>query len=265
MAYCATCPLLKSYGFNMIKIQEHWSADERREGEYDFSRVELVVKRAGELDLGVYLGLTMEQAPAWVWRKYPDCHFVYADGRRHNQPTQYTIPMDGKPGPCWDHPGRARCRDSLHRRAGADAGAAAQHLGLEYFPGDRLLAQQRRQAGLLLLPAHPGALSRVAAAAIRLAGCFERQLADQLCRMGRSRTAAPRGAPWRLSSTGAISWTMFICRVSWRSRQRRCASTTHTGGRSSAMPIRRGWGSGRGMGLGAGGRFLRHEQLSEVE
>ena len=98
-------PLIKAYGFNMIKIQEHWSADERREGEYDFSRVEQVVKRADELDLGVYLGLTMEQAPAWVWRKYPDCHFVYADGRRHNQPTQYTIPMDGKPGPCWDHPG----------------------------------------------------------------------------------------------------------------------------------------------------------------
>ena len=98
-------PLLKAYGFNMIKIQQHWSADERREGQYDFSRVETVVKRADELDLGVYLGLTMEQAPAWLWRKYPDCHFVYSDGRRHNQPTQYTIPMDGKPGPCWDHPG----------------------------------------------------------------------------------------------------------------------------------------------------------------
>ncbi len=98
-------PLLKSYGFNMIKIQEHWSADESREGEYDFSRVETLVRRADELDLGVYLGLTMEQAPAWVWRKFPDCCFVYSDGRRHNQPTQYTIPMDGKPGPCWDHPG----------------------------------------------------------------------------------------------------------------------------------------------------------------
>ena len=98
-------PLLKKYGFNMIKIQEHWSADERREGETDFSRVETVVKRAEELDLGVYLGLTMEQAPAWIWRKFPDCHFVTSDGRPHNQPAQYTIPMDGKPGPCWDHPG----------------------------------------------------------------------------------------------------------------------------------------------------------------
>ena len=98
-------PLLKRYGFNMIKIQEHWSADESREGEYDFSRVEQVVRRADELGLGVYLGLTMEQAPAWIWRKFPDCHFVYSDGRRHNQPAQYTIPVDAKPGPCWDHPG----------------------------------------------------------------------------------------------------------------------------------------------------------------
>lgn len=115
-------PLLKQYGFNMIKIQEHWSADERREGECDFSRVEQVLRRADELDLGVYLGLTMEQAPAWVWRKFPDCHFVYSDGRRHNQPTQYTIPMDGKPGPCWDHPGvreaAARFIGELARRLG---------------------------------------------------------------------------------------------------------------------------------------------------
>ena len=115
-------PLLKSYGFNMIKIQEHWSADESREGVYDFSRVERLVRRADELDLSVYLGLTMEQAPAWVWHKFPDCHFVYSDGRRHNQPTQYTIPMDGKPGPCWDHPGvreaAARFIAELARRIG---------------------------------------------------------------------------------------------------------------------------------------------------
>ena len=98
-------PLLKRYGFNMIKIQEHWAVDEPREGECDFSRIERLIQRADELDLGVYLGLTMEQAPPWVWQKFPDCHFVYADGRPHNQPAQYTIPVDGKPGPCWDHPG----------------------------------------------------------------------------------------------------------------------------------------------------------------
>ena len=104
-AVLADLPLLKRLGFNMIKIQEHWSTDEPEEGHYDFSRVDRLIARAGELDLGIYLGLTMEQAPMWLWRKYPDCHMLAADGRSHMTPTQYTIPMDGKPGPCWDHPG----------------------------------------------------------------------------------------------------------------------------------------------------------------
>ena len=121
-AVLADLPLLKRCGFNMIKVQQHWAADEQREGEIDLSRVERLIARAGQLGLGVYLGLTMEQAPAWIWRKFPDCHFVYADGRRHNQPAHYTIPMDGKPGPCWDHPGvraaAAHFIEQLARRLG---------------------------------------------------------------------------------------------------------------------------------------------------
>lgn len=104
-AVLADLPLLKRHGFNMIKIQEHWSTDEPAEGRFEFGRIDRLIARAGDLELGVYLGLTMEQAPAWLWRKYPDCHLVGADGRSHMQPTQYTIPMDGKPGPCWHHPG----------------------------------------------------------------------------------------------------------------------------------------------------------------
>jgi len=101
----ADLALLKKFGFNMIKIQEHWGVDEPREGEYDFSRIERVIARARQLGLGVYLGLTMEQAPAWMWKKFPDCRLVYASGLPHNDPTQYTLPADAKPGPCWDHPG----------------------------------------------------------------------------------------------------------------------------------------------------------------
>ena len=101
----ADLPILKKLGFNMIKIQEHWSIDETREGEIDLSRIERVIAKAGELSLGVYLGLTMEQAPAWLWKKYPDCRLVYASGLPHDYPAWYTLPADGKPGPCWDHPG----------------------------------------------------------------------------------------------------------------------------------------------------------------
>ena len=67
----ADLPVLARLGFNMIKIQESWAIDEPREGEYDFARIERLIARAGELGMGVYLGLTMEQAPAWLWREQP--------------------------------------------------------------------------------------------------------------------------------------------------------------------------------------------------
>jgi beta-galactosidase GanA len=118
----ADLPLLKRLGFNMIKLQESWAIDEPGEGVYDFTRIERIIARAGELQLGVYLGLTMEQAPAWMWQKFPDCRLVYANGLPHNDPTQYCLPTDGKPGPCWDHPGA---------RAAAERfiGALARRLG----------------------------------------------------------------------------------------------------------------------------------------
>lgn len=115
-------PVLKRLGFTMIKIQESWAIDEPREGVYDFARIERVIERARALDLGIYLGLTMEQAPAWLWATYPDAHLVYASGLPHNDPTQHCLPADGKPGPCWDHPGAreagARFVAALARRLG---------------------------------------------------------------------------------------------------------------------------------------------------
>ncbi len=100
----ADLPVLKRLGFNMVKIQESWPADERREGAIDLSRVEQVISDARQNGLRVYFGFTMEQAPAWLWRKYPDASMQYETGQPHNDPTQYLLPADGKPGPCWHHP-----------------------------------------------------------------------------------------------------------------------------------------------------------------
>lgn len=118
----ADLPVLARLGFNMIKIQESWAIDEPREGEYDFARIERLIARAGELGMGVYLGLTMEQAPAWLWRKHPDCRMVYASGQPLNDPTQFLLPADGKPGPCWDHPGARAAGERF-------VGALARQLG----------------------------------------------------------------------------------------------------------------------------------------
>jgi beta-galactosidase len=97
--------VLKALGFNMLKLQESWSYDERKEGNIDLNKVETLIEEAEKLGLYIYFGVTMEQAPAWFWKKYPDCGMVYSTGETHKDSTQYLLPGDGKPGPCWDHPG----------------------------------------------------------------------------------------------------------------------------------------------------------------
>lgn len=97
--------ILKRHGFNLIKLQEHWMLDEPAEGRYDFSRYEELIAHAATLDLGVYLGLTCEQAPHWLYLKHPDCRMVRRDGLPVVYEAATTLPADGKPGPCFDHPG----------------------------------------------------------------------------------------------------------------------------------------------------------------
>lgn len=96
--------ILKSKGFNLIKLQESWGADEQLEGQYDFSKYEELIAHAKELDMYVYLGLTMEQAPAWLFEKYPDSRMVSRSGLTIMHEAQAPVPADGKPGPCFDHP-----------------------------------------------------------------------------------------------------------------------------------------------------------------
>ncbi len=96
---------LKRHGFNLVKLQEHWAVDEPVEGKFDFSRYHELIEHAAKLDLGVYLGLTCEQAPMWLWEKHPGCRMVGKDGRPVAYQATSTLPADGKPGPCYDHDG----------------------------------------------------------------------------------------------------------------------------------------------------------------
>ena len=72
--------ILKKHGFNLVKLQEQWMIDEQEEGRPDFSRYEELITHAAALDMGVYLGLTCEQAPHWLYKKYPDCRMVGRNG-----------------------------------------------------------------------------------------------------------------------------------------------------------------------------------------
>ena len=96
---------LRKHGFNLIKIQTHWAIDEPLEGRYEFERYDTIIRHAKELGMYVYMGFTIEQAPAWLFKKYPDCRMVGRNGLPVKYETQYTLPSDGKPGPCFDHPG----------------------------------------------------------------------------------------------------------------------------------------------------------------
>ena len=73
--------VLKQQGFNLIKLQEHWMIDEPLEGQFDFSKYEELIEHAARFDLGIYLGLTCEQAPGWLYHKYPDCRMVGRNGQ----------------------------------------------------------------------------------------------------------------------------------------------------------------------------------------
>lgn len=97
--------ILRRNGFNLVKLQEHWMIDEPLEGQYDFSIYEELIYHAGKLEMGVYLGLTCEQAPGWLYEKHPACRMVGRDGHVIVYEAQTTLPADGKPGPCYDHPG----------------------------------------------------------------------------------------------------------------------------------------------------------------
>ncbi len=95
---------LKDHGFNLIKIQTHWAIDEPLEGKYDFSHYEEIIEYADKLGMVIYLGLTLENAPAWLYHEHPEVRMVGKRGIPIIYETPYTMPADGKPGPCFDNP-----------------------------------------------------------------------------------------------------------------------------------------------------------------
>ncbi|MBA4168483.1 MAG: beta-galactosidase [Chitinophagaceae bacterium] len=54
--------------------------------------------------MNIYLGLTLEQAPTWLFEKYPDVRMIGRNGVPVIYETAYTLPSDGKPGPCFYNP-----------------------------------------------------------------------------------------------------------------------------------------------------------------
>ena len=112
--------VMKTLGMNLANIQETWAWDNPRENEYDFSNLIAIVEEVRRLGLKASVTVTLEVAPKWVWDKYPDARLLNAYNEPYEDPTQYVMPADGKPGPCWDHEGVKREAETfLHKIAEA--------------------------------------------------------------------------------------------------------------------------------------------------
>jgi beta-galactosidase len=99
---------MKRLGMNHANIQLSWSWCNPDDGAYDFDDILRLLSACRDLDLMASITLTLEQMPKWVWDRYPSARLVNALGQSIEDPTQYIMPCDGKPGPCWDHEGVQR-------------------------------------------------------------------------------------------------------------------------------------------------------------
>ena len=86
---------IKRLGFNTVRTWVEWTANEPREGEYDFSNLELLAELAGEVGLKLFLQVYVDSAPDWVGDRWADARFVAQSGA--------VVPSQSAPGFCFDH------------------------------------------------------------------------------------------------------------------------------------------------------------------
>ncbi|MDI6849632.1 MAG: beta-galactosidase [Candidatus Saccharicenans sp.] len=88
---------IKKLGFNTVRCWIEWAYNEKEEGKYDFSSLQLLTDLAAEVGLKVICQVYIDSAPEWVGKKYPESAFVASnDLKVHSQ---------SSPGFCFDHPG----------------------------------------------------------------------------------------------------------------------------------------------------------------
>lgn len=92
----------REHEFNIVRIYPTWDYFNPAPGTYDFVEIDEVMTACDELDLRVLLGISVETAPYWLERQFPDARYVDARGRPHalaGSPAQIS---GGWPGLCLD-------------------------------------------------------------------------------------------------------------------------------------------------------------------
>lgn len=109
--------ILADKGFNLVKLQVQWQTCEPIEGVYNFKRHQELIEYAAKFELGVYIGFTFEQAPKWLYTRYPEARMERREGGLVTFEAQTAAPGDGKPGPCYHCQGAVNSENSFIREA----------------------------------------------------------------------------------------------------------------------------------------------------
>ena len=166
-----------------------WASAEPERGRYRFDALDQLLSLAEEDGLKVIVQIYTDAAPEWLGKRYPDSSFVSDQGAR--------IGSQASPGYCLDHAG---VRADMVAFIGGRVGGRRQAPGL--LRDRRLERAAPRQLGVvqhagrvLLLPAHAGALPRVAEGAIPDARGAQQRVVSNVHLVGRARGAAIRHHP----------------------------------------------------------------------
>jgi hypothetical protein len=182
---------IRDLGFNTVRTWVEWASVEPRPGEYDFDNLRLLFELAQEVGLRVFIQMYIDSAPDWVGQGAP-AHALRGAERRGD-------PVAGGAGLLHGQP-----RD---QRAGARAlhGDGAGRVGVPELPRlgpvERAVHHQLGahrldpERAVLLLPGDAGAVPRVAAPEVRLAGRAEPGVAPPVRELGRHRAAALQHDP----------------------------------------------------------------------
>ncbi len=85
----ADVEMMKSAGITVVRIAEStWGTLEPRDGVFDFSHVDRVIRAMDKAGIAVIVGTPTYAIPAWLARKYPDVLAVTPAGRNRYGPRQ---------------------------------------------------------------------------------------------------------------------------------------------------------------------------------
>jgi beta-galactosidase len=94
---------MREAGFNTIKIWAQWRWNQPKEDGYYFDDLDRLMELAEAHGLQVVINTILDCAPAWLYRKHPDCIMITSSGMPVGPVTVAHRPIGGAPGPCFHH------------------------------------------------------------------------------------------------------------------------------------------------------------------